>query len=223
MSDLPKLIIGNKNYSSWSLRPWLVLSQLGIAFEEKRLALDTPSFASEVGRYGGAGRVPVLRVGETSIWDSMAICEYVAETWPERGAWPADSMARARARSMSAEMHSGFERLRTDMPMNCRRTVRGFEPPPGAQADIARILDLWSECRASAGAGAAGPFLFGRFSVADAMYAPVASRFSTYGVDGGPVANAYVSTVLSLPAMRAWYADAAREPEVIEHEEVPDR
>ena len=212
------LVIGNKNYSSWSLRPWLLLRHLGIEFEERRLALNTPDFDQRIGQYSKARRVPVLVHDDLHVWDSLAICEYVAELYPHLGAWPDDRAMRARARSVSAEMHSGFAALRASMPMNCRRKVEGFVPSSEAEVDIDRVHTIWEECRARAPAG--GPFLFGRFSIADAMFAPVASRFATYGVNASEEAAAYASALLDLPAMREWAQAGAQESEVIDSEEV---
>ena len=212
MSDLA-LLIGNKNYSSWSLRPWFLMRQSGIPFEETRVALNTPAFAEVVRRWSPAGRVPVLRAGMRSIWDSLAIAEYLAETFPEKRLWPRDSGERALARSVSAEMHSGFQSLRGQMPMNVRASGRRVPRTPELEADIARVKGLWSDCRKSA--TVRGPFLFGEFSIADAMYAPVAFRFATYGVQ-----DDYAESLVKLPALREWAEAAAREPERIEAGEV---
>jgi glutathione S-transferase len=212
MSELA-LLIGNKNYSSWSLRPWLALRQSGLPFQETRIALNTPEFAPQARAWSPAGRVPVLRHGSLAVWDSLAICEYLAETFPEKKLWPSDSRERALARSVSAEMHSGFQSLRGQMPMNVRAVGRKVPRTPELEADIARVLGLWADCRSRS--AARGPFLFGAFSVADAMYAPVAFRFATYGV-----ASDYAESLVSLPAMREWAADSARESETIAAGEV---
>jgi glutathione S-transferase len=209
VTSKPILVIGDKNYSSWSLRPWLLLRHHGIAFDEVRLPLDTPEFAGGVARWSPSARVPVLHHGDRVIWDSLAICEYVNETFLDGRGWPADASARATARAASAEMHSGFQALRTSLPMNCRKRVRGFEVPADARRDIARIAHLWRDCRARF--GRQGAFLFGGFTIADAMYAPVASRLRSYGVELGGVERDYVEALLDLPALQEWLADAAAE------------
>jgi glutathione S-transferase len=209
MNDKLTLVIGNKNYSSWSLRPWLLMRHHGLAFDEVRLPLDTPEFASGVERWSPSGRVPVLHRGDLVVWDSLAICEYVNETFLDGRGWPRDATARAVARAVSAEMHSGFQPLRTALPMNSRRRARNFVVPPEAQRDIERITHLWRDCRARFGAG--GAFLFGEFSIADAMYAPVALRFRTYGVALGDSEQRYAEAVRELPAVREWSAAAEAE------------
>ncbi|MGB5104724.1 MAG: glutathione S-transferase family protein [Steroidobacteraceae bacterium] len=203
-----KLVIGDKNLSSWSLRPWLLLRHLGLPFEEIRLPLDTPRFHDEILRYSRARRVPVLLDGDLRVWDSLAICEYLDEKTGGR-AWPGDAAARANARSVSAEMHSGFAALRTAWSM--RAAVRGLDVPPGpaAVADIARIDEIWSECRARHASG--GPWLFGRYGIADAMYAPVVLRFDTYGARLSDAARDYFATVLADPHLREWVRGAERE------------
>jgi glutathione S-transferase len=203
------LVIGNKNLSSWSLRPWLLLKQFGVPFHEERLPLDTPEFYARIAAYSPTGRVPVLRHAGLDVWDSLAICEYVSETFLDGRGWPAERARRARARSVSAEMHSGFADLRAYLPMQCARRLAGFVPPPEAQRDIERVTALWRECRA-ASAGQ-GPFLFGEFGIADAMYAPVATRFVSYGVAVGEVERAWMDALLGLPAMQEWLAAAAAE------------
>lgn len=205
------LVIGNKNYSSWSLRPWLAMKVAGLAFDEQRIALYEPGSRERILAYSPAGKVPCLVDGNMRVWDSLAICEYLAEQQPDL--WPASTAARAVARSVSAEMHSGFQDLRTQMGMNVRKRYPGRGRTPGSLADIARITALWTECRASFGAG--GAYLFGSFSIADAMYAPVVLRFCTYDVALPPVCRAYADAILALPAMQAWTADAAQETEVI--------
>jgi glutathione S-transferase len=163
----PKLIIGNKNYSSWSLRAWLVLAESGIDFDEHRICLDTPEFAAQVAAFSAAAKVPVLMLGEHPVWDTLAIAETLAERWPEKGLWPEDPVARAHARSISAEMHSGFFALRDAMPMNCRAMGRKVALPDDLAADIDRIFAIWSDCHQRYSAD--GDWLFGRFSIADAM------------------------------------------------------
>lgn len=207
------LVIGNKNYSSWSLRPWLVLRQAGIPFEEVRVPLYTPESLVELGRWSPSGLVPLLRDGELKVWDSLAICEYLHERFPEHRLWPADAAARAVARSVSAEMHSGFGALRQAMSMNINRHYPDQGRTPECFKDVERILALWTDCRARFGAG--GDFLFGGFSIADAMYAPVALRFRTYAVPLEGAARAYADALLALPALREWVAAAEAEVERI--------
>ncbi|HYC05177.1 MAG TPA: glutathione S-transferase family protein [Azospirillaceae bacterium] len=208
MSDFT-LVIGNKSYSSWSLRPWLALRQAGIAFDEVVIPLRTPETKAAILAQGPAGKVPVLRHGDLTIWDSLAICEYVAELRPEAGLWPEDRAARAVARSVSAEMHSGFQDLRANLFMDLRRERRSEERLAKAAADIARVQAIWADCRARFGRG--GPFLFGRFSVADCMYAPVTTRFTTWGVELTPGSRAYVEAVQALPAFQDWKRAALAE------------
>lgn len=207
------LIIANKNYSSWSLRPWLALKQHGAPFEEVRIALDRPDTRARILRHSPGGKVPALHHGDLTVWDSLAILEYLAERNPGAGLWPKDAEARAVARSVSAEMHAGFMPLRQALPMNCRRREKLAITDEAVIADIARIDALWTDCRRRFGAG--GPFLFGRFSNADAMYAPVVSRLASYEVEVSETAQAYMRTVLDMPEMRAWYADAEAEAEHI--------
>ena len=205
------LVIGNKAYSSWSLRPWLLMKQAGIAFEEIRLSLYQEGARQRLLQHSAAGKVPVLKDGDLTVWDSLAICEYLAEKYPDKPLWPAQPAARAHARSASAEMHSGFTNLRTQMPMNVRRAIPGRIPTPETAAEIARVQTIWNECRGRHGAD--GPFLFGAFSIADAMYAPVASRFRTYGVALAGAAAQYSATIHALPAMQEWIAAAHAETE----------
>ncbi|MDA8364358.1 MAG: glutathione S-transferase family protein [Gammaproteobacteria bacterium] len=211
--SIPRLIIGNKNYSSWSLRAWLLMKQSGIQFEEQRVSLYTDSGKAEIMRHSPSGKVPVLEDNGLVIWDSLAICEYLAERHPNKGLWPEEKTARSFARSISAEMHSGFPSLRSNMPMNCRGSFPGRGMAPGVAADIARIAEIWNECRSRFGAG--GPMLFGRFTIADAMYAPVVLRFSIYGVDADPVTAGYMDTIQSLPALREWCDAARAETEIL--------
>ena len=211
MSNLV-LVIGNKAYSSWSLRPWLLMKQAGIAFEEIRLSLYAEGAKQKLLEHSAAGKVPVLKDGDLTVWDSLAICEYLAERYPEKQLWPAQPAARARARSISAEMHSGFSNLRNQMPMNVRREIPGRARTPEVAADVARVETIWNECRSRHGAD--GPFLFGAFCIADAMYAPVASRFRTYGVALAGAGAQYAAAIHALPAMREWIAGAHAEAEV---------
>lgn len=212
------LVIGNRNYSSWSLRPWLAMRMAGLDFTEIVIPLDQADTATRIAEHSGAGRVPVLHHAGLTVWESLAICEYVAETTPEACLWPSDRAARAAARAVSAEMHAGFAALREALPMNVRADRPGVPLGPSVKADIRRIEAIWSDCRGRFGAG--GPFLFGQFSIADAMFAPVASRFRTYHVDLDPSAQAYCDLMLGLPSMADWAAAAAAEPWTIEAEEV---
>ncbi|WP_269790203.1 glutathione S-transferase family protein [Stenotrophomonas sp. Iso1] len=207
----PVLVIGNKNYSSWSLRSWLLLRHFGVDFDEVRLALDTPEFVAEIGRYSPSGKVPALHDGEVQVWDSLAICEYANERWLDGRGWPLDSRQRALARAAAAEMHSGFVALRSQLPMNSRRTPDAYDWDAAAQRDIDRIQALWRELRRSEGAG--GEFLFGDFGIVDAMFAPVAVRFDGYGVSLDGEAGAYQRALLALPAMREWRQAGAQEVE----------
>jgi glutathione S-transferase len=217
MSDLT-LIVGNRNYSSWSLRAWLAMRVSGLAFDEVVIALDQPDTASRIGEFSPAGRVPVLRHGDCTIWDSLAICEYAAELAPEARLWPEDRAARAVARSVSSEMHSGFAALRGALPMNIRADRPGVPVAIDVRLDIDRICRIWRDCKQAFGAG--GQFLFGDFSIADAMFAPVASRFRSYRIAVDELAKDYIEAVHGLPAMRECSAAAAAEPWVLEREEI---
>lgn len=217
----PILVIGNKNYSSWSLRPWLLLHHFGVEFEEQRLLLDTPEFQRDIGRWSPTARVPVLLDEGLTVWDSLAICEYANERWLAGAGWPRDRAARAQARAAAAEMHSGFTALRTQLPMNSHRQPDAYRWDAQAQADIDRIQRLWAELRARH-AGAA-QFLCGEFGIVDAMYAPVAIRFLGYGVPMDAAASEYVGALQRLPAFRQWREEAAREEERIEATEALTR
>ncbi len=204
-----KIVLGNKNYSSWSLRAWFVLEHFGILHEEQVIPLDQPSSAAEIARFSPSGRVPVLVDGDLVIWDSLAICEYLAEKHPEKRLWPSDRAARATARAVSAEMHSGFTALRTQCPLKFKET---FAPQPLAkelQADVDRIVAIWGECRRRFGLG--GPFLFGACSIADAMFAPVVSRFRTYGMKPPGAAGEWADMMWASPEMQKWGAAARAE------------
>jgi glutathione S-transferase len=203
------LVIGNKELSSWSLRPWLVLRHYGIEFREIRLPLDTPEFFAQIVRYSGALRVPVLLDGEAHIWDSLAIVEYLNEKVGGRG-WPADPLLRAHARSVSAEMHSGFQALRETWPMHANGSNPHVPLPPQGRTDVGRVQAIWDDCRAKY--ASRGPWLFGEFSIADAMYAPVVLRFRHYGATGLTASSqAYMQQWLQNEHLRAWIADAAKE------------
>ena len=211
MSELT-LILASKNYSSWSLRPYLALAHTGQSFREVVIPLDEPSTISEIARYSPSGRLPVLQHGPLTVWDSLAICEYLAETFPEAKLWPEEKAARAVARSVVAEMHAGFSALRRNMPMDLHARKPGHGRAPGVAEDISRVQKLWNDCRQRFGQG--GPFLFGHFTIADAFYAPVVTRFVTSEVHLDEVSRAYRDTVLALPAMKEWTEAAKAEPPV---------
>jgi glutathione S-transferase len=210
------LVIGNKTYSSWSLRAWILLKHLGLPFDEMVIPLDTPQTRELLEAQGPSGRVPVLHHGELHVWDSLAICEYLVEL-TGRG-WPPDTAARAVARAVSAEMHSGFTTLRSLWPMNARARNRHTAVPAALTADVERIDELWNDCRSRFGHG--GPWLFGEYSVADAMYAPVVLRFNTYGARISPTARWYMAAVLEDAALQEWLQGAKQEPWTIEADEV---
>ena len=212
------LIIGNRNYSSWSLRAWLAMRVAGLDFDEVVIPLDQPDTASRIREHSPAGRVPALQHGDLAVWDSLAICEYAAELAPAAHLWPEDPAARAVARSVSAEIHSGFAALRGALPMNVRAERPGIPIANDTQADIDRICRIWRYCRQAFGAG--GQFLFGDFSIADAMFAPVACRFHSYRIAVDRVAQDYIEAIRILSAMQEWSAAAAAEPWVLECEEV---
>jgi glutathione S-transferase len=212
------LTIGNKNYSSWSMRPWFAMKVAGIPFEETVISLDAPDFKERL-KISGTGKVPVLVDGAVQVWESLAILEYLAETIPAARLWPADPAARAHARVIANEMHAGFVPLRRQCPMNMWRPVKKMELNAEAAANATRIDAMWSDCRARFGAG--GPFLFGTFTASDAMYAPVVSRFHTYAVEVGAASRAYMAAVMALPAWAEWRAAALKEEWVLAEDE-PD-
>lgn len=212
-----KLLIGNKTYSSWSLRPWLLMRHAEIPFEEELISFNDDAFDARVKKHSPVGKVPVLVDDDVVVWDSLAICEYVAEQFPDRRLWPEDRAARALARSLSAEMHSGFQALRSAMPMNLRARFPGGLWTVAVQRDVARIVEAWANARRRFGSD--GPFLFGRFSVADAYFAPVTRRFVTYGVSLPDEAARYVETIGALPAMRYWADAALAERDFVEEDE----
>lgn len=211
-----KLIIGNRNYSSWSLRPWILMQHAQVQFEEVQIPLFTPEGKALIEQWCPAGRVPVLHDGPLVLWDSLAICEYIADKVTDRALWPESRHERARARAMSAEMHSGFSALREAMPMNCRRIVERFEPPLAVRIEINRIVQLFEDALQQSG----GPWLFTHYTVADAMFAPVISRFNTYRTRLPNLSQQYASRVLADPPMQNWYAAAAAETAVIESSEI---
>ncbi|GAB4353832.1 MAG: glutathione S-transferase family protein [Kiloniellaceae bacterium] len=208
------LILGNKTYSSWSLRGWLLARQAGIAFKEVVIPLRRPDTRAQILHYSPAGKVPTLLADGEAVWDSLAIAEYLAETYPAQGLWPSDPAARRLARCVAAEMHAGFAALRSALPMDLSKHHPGHPISPEVQADIARIEAIWRDCRGRF--GKAGDFLFGAFSAADAFYAPVVTRFRTYDVTLDAVSEAYCEAVTGHPWMREWAADAAKETWVIE-------
>ncbi len=212
------LIIANKAYSSWSLRPWILLRQFGVPFDETTVQLDRAETRADILRYSPAARCPVLLDGDRAIWDSLAIIEYVAEALPDRAVWPRDAAARARARSLSAEMHSGFMALRSHLPTNFRRTVRERSLTPEAAADIARIEQAFASARQEF--GGRGDFLFGDFSAADAMFAPVVNRLHVYAAPVAPSTRAYMDAIMALPAWADWREGAFAEPWTIEKYEI---
>lgn len=208
MSDLT-LVVGNKNYSSWSLRPWLAMKANGLLFAEEVVPLNTPEFASTVARYGGAGQVPILRDGDITVWDSLAICEYLAERFPKgRCWWPQAVHLRGHARAAVAEMHAGFFNVRKAMPMNLKRTPRPVPLDAATKAEIARIEFLWAEALRLSG----GPFLYGDFSIADAFYAPIATRFQSYAVPLTEASTRYVAQIHKRPDFLEWRDAGLKEP-----------
>ena len=212
-----QLVIGNKNYSSWSMRPWVLLRQLDIDFEEVQLKFGEGTKVIGIDKYSAAGKVPVLMVDGEPVWDTLAICETAAEMFPKKQLWPEDELARRVARSICAEMHSGFQNLRSRMPMNVSRRYPGKGMTPESKKDIDRVVAIWTECRERF--GGAGNFLFGKFSIADAFYTPVVMRFRAYAVKLPPVAQAYYETMLALSAMKEWIAAAGRETEIVPEDE----
>ncbi|MBV9076413.1 MAG: glutathione S-transferase family protein [Methylobacteriaceae bacterium] len=213
------LVIANKLYSSWSLRPWLMMTELGLAFDEIVIPLDQPDTATRILAHSPAGKVPILLDGPLRVWDTLAILEYLAELHPGR-VWPADRAARALARSISAEMHAGFGALRSACPMNLGKRFARRDRGPAVARDLARVEAIWRDARARFGAG--GPFLFGAFSGADAMYVPVVTRLDTYDLPVAPDTRAYMDAVLNLPGFQAWREAALKETWIVPHDEVDE-
>jgi glutathione S-transferase len=213
-----KLTLANRNYSSWSLRAWLVLERTGAPFEAQVIPLRQPDTDAEIRRRSPSGRLPVLLDGDVLVWDSLAIAEYLAERFPSTRLWPSDPTARATARAACAELHAGFTALRQTLPMNLRRRRPGGFEAPSVMADIARITKIWLDLRHEYGAG--GPYLFGEWGIADAFFTPIAARFRTYGVPLPPEAAAYRDALLTWPAFRRWEAEAEREPWTIPENDV---
>ncbi len=208
------LIIGNKNYSSWSLRPWLVMKHLGLDFNEVVIPLFQGNFKEKILAHSHAGKVPILKGDGFDLWDSLSICEFLNDQYPEGKLWPTEAKAKAVARSISCEMHSGFFNIRNDMPMNMRRVIDGVTPSAACQTEIDRVVEIWTNCREEF--GKEGPYLFGAFTIADAMYAPVVNRFVTYQVPVSGQAATYMKTMQDMPSMKEWKADAIKEDWVIE-------
>lgn len=221
---MPTLVIGNKCHSSWSLRPWLLMRQFDLPFEEVLIPftdpIDSPEWKGQVARYSPAGKVPALVDGEIRVWDTLSIIEYLAETHPGLAVWPRDRAARAMARSIAAEMHSGFSALRGACPMNLGKRFPARDRGPAVAKDVARIAALWTQARERFGAG--GPFLFGAFSAADAMYAPVATRFQTYSIDVPPLCRDVMTAVFDTPAFQDWRRAALAEPWIVPEDEVDE-
>ena len=213
------LIIGNKKYSSWSLRPWIAMTVAGLDFKEVLIPFDTDEFRQQVGAVSGTGKVPVLIDGDIQVWESLAILEYLAEKFPAAGLWPKDTAARAHARVVSNEMHAGFQALRNHLPVNFARRIIKRDLPPPVVANVQRIEMLWADCRARF--GKSGPFLFGAFCNADAMYAPVVSRFHTYDVEVSAPSRAYMTAVMGLPTWTEWEEAGVKEPWILPEDE-PD-
>ncbi len=215
-----ELIVGNKNYSSWSLRPYMALKMAGVPFTDKLVRLLVPETPKVLAKYKATGKLPLLVHNGLVVWDTLAIIEYAAETWPSKNLWPRNMKSRARARSVSAEMHSSFGPLRNACPMNLRRERK--LPPGGVTPDIAkdvaRIEAIWADCRKQFGKG--GPFLFGKFSAADAMFAPVCARFETFAIPVSKTSQAYMDAVFATLAFQQWKSDAAKESWVIAEDEV---
>jgi glutathione S-transferase len=213
------LVIGNKNYSSWSLRPWIAMKVAGIPFEEIQIPLYEPGSRERMLEYSPAGKVPILIDGDEHVWESLAILEHLAERFPEARLWPSDRRARSHARAIASEMHGGFQPLRQNCTMNLWLPVKARPQPPEVLANVARIEQMWADCRARF--GQSGPFLFGAFGAADAMYAPVVARFNTYGLPVSAKTRAYMDAVMALPAWREWYDAAMQETWIMQHNE-PD-
>lgn len=212
------LVMGNKNYSSWSLRPWLVMKHLELDFDEVVIALKQEGFKEKILSYSKAGKVPILKTGDFSISESLAICEYLNDCYPDKGLWPANLLERALARSVAAEMHSGFFTIRNEMPMNIRRLVDDFSITPECKLEVERVKEIWQTCLDKK--TQAGPFLFGGFSIADAMFAPIVWRFNSYGVALEGALKEYSEAIQNFAPMKQWVTAAEDEAWVIEEAEV---
>lgn len=220
-----RLVIGNKVYSSWSMRPWIVMRAHAIAFEETVVPLRDTSTRDRILVHSPSGKVPCLLDGDVTVWESLAIMEYLAERFPARAIWPRDAKARAHARAIAAEMHAGFHKLRAECPMVITKRFQPRQRSPEVMADVARVTAVWREARERFGAQAkgadAGPFLYGSFTAADGMYAPVVTRLNTYSIDVDPVSSAYMAALTSSPAYRDWLADAVAEPWILGENDEP--
>lgn len=214
----PTLVIGNKNYSSWSLRPWLAMTQAGIPFDEKLIPFFDENWAVAIAEYSPTSKVPVLIDGDVVIWETLAILEYLYDTHPESDLWPVDIKTRAVARSIANEMHAGFTSIRTHMPMNLRKDQTGKGMGPGVDKDIERICDIWRECRRAF--DSEGPFLFGHFTNVDAMFAPIVTRLKTHGVKLDQVCQAYVDTIHDLDSFKEWKDAALEETWIVGEDEI---
>ena len=212
-----KLVLANKAYSSWSLRPWILLAHFRIPFEEVVIPLDLPETRANILKYAPSAKCPSLHDGKIAVWESLAIIEYIAEAFPDRAIWPRGKAARAHARSLASEMHAGFTALRQACPTNFLRKPKAIALSDEARADVARIEAAWAHARETF--GGTGPFLFGRFSAADAMFAPVVNRFHAYDIPAAKTTRAYMAAMMALPAWKAWIADAEAEPWRIERYE----
>ena len=219
-----KLLIGNKCYSSWSLRAWLLMRAKGLPFEEVMVPLDQPGFKEAIFRHapGSGGTVPTLVDGPLAVWETLAIAEYLHEKHPHHGIWPRDPAARAHARAIASEMHGGFFALRSACPMNLGKRFAARDRGEGVARDVARISTIWREARERFGVKAGGAFLFGAFSAADAMFAPIATRLETYSIPVDPVSASYMRAILDLPAYRDWLAAALSEPWIVDQEEIDE-
>ncbi len=206
------LFIGNKNYSSWSFRPWIAMKVAGIGFRETLVPFDDDSRNQHFAEFSPSQKVPVLEHGDLSVWESLAILEYLADLYPDRGLWPENLSERARARSAANEMHGGFSALRSECPMNMRRQIGSIDVSEGVRADVRRIETIWNGCLEHSG----GPFLFGRFSNADAMYAPVVNRLRIYELSDNPAVETYSNSVMGLPAWQEWHDAGVAEPWIVE-------
>ena len=216
--DTPILVIGNKNYSSWSLRPWIFMKQNNIAFTEKRIALFSETTDEELSEYRSDNKVPVLKDNDLLVWDSLSILEYLSEKYLKSTGWPLDPAARAVARSVSSEMHSSFLNVRTELPMNCRKKFQNIQLSPEAEREVERIKTLWQQCRSQFGSN--GEWLFGKYSIADAMFAPIALRFEGYGIHLGGVEKSYINSVLNQPGIIEWINASKTETEIISADEI---
>lgn len=212
------LVIGNKNYSSWSLRPWVLMKHFNVEFTEKRIPLSTSSTMQELSSYPSDYKVPILQDGDLIVWDSLAIAEYISEKYLDNRGWPAVEKARAEARSISAEMHSSFVNIRTEMPMNCRRTISPISLSEQALQEVERIKALWEQCRSKY--ASQGDWLFGEYSIADAMFAPIVLRFMSYAIPVSGQVEGYIETVLNQPSIIGWIEAGRAEKEVIQESEI---